>query len=808
MNFNGLKKAFCITAIACLIILYGGYSFASITFEEVSDAAGIYWGGFYTFSISWTDFDGDGLPDLFASPHGYNFDKGRFPKLFLNKGDGTFIDVAQVVFEDREIVCDTHGVSWVDFDGDDDPDLMVLVGAESGLGKQGNLFFVNHGGKLQEEAAQFGLDYEIARGRSSLWFDLNADAQLDVLLLNAKRQSPPALSELFIQKPSGFLKWGLEASLISQSARFATLSDVTADGKCDLVVHGTYRFPLSVIDLRCGRTNDVSDMLPAIMDPSQFGRFDFKDHRSARDVVIQDFNGDLYPDIYITRSLHTGDIPCFIQFDDFTVFAALSSSQELIGLDLHVEAPIRIELQKRQFDFDEVKVVRGANGTTLEKRDLVLNQNKPVNWGISDPPSGVKRALSIGYDPNSGLWSVRYRGFEDLSSELLISSDEPIQDVQTVGFDNPEIDPSNNALSDILWIYDPVSRKYVDRTEESGLSSPTPSQSVVAGDFDNDMDVDLYLSCSTPYMEVPDIVYENQGDGTFIVAADTGAESRAVYGVHGLEFGIGSRVAVADYDLDGFLDLYHGATGWVGGIRTHLATAPTLYRNVGNANHWIEIDLQGTSSNREGIGARVTVTAGGVSRLGEMSGGMHLFGQNMPRLHFGLAGNEKIDSLEIRWPSGIRQILTDVPSNQIITIQEEGKVYYVDDCGNDNASTGKSGAGGGGCFIATAAYGSRMAEEVVILRDFRNRFLLTNFLGRSFVKLYYEISPSVAGYIAGHDTLISVVRWSLLPLVGLSWITLKIGLVPTLVPTAIFLVTISVCLLVLLRKIRLKSRTN
>jgi hypothetical protein len=84
------------------------------------------------------------------------------------------------------------------------------------------------------------------------------------------------------------------------------------------------------------------------------------------------------------------------------------------------------------------------------------------------------------------------------------------------------------------------------------------------------------------------------------------------------------------------------------------------------------------------------------------------------------------------------------------------------------------GGGGGGCFIATAAYGSPMEEHVRILRDFRDRFLLTNPAGRAFVDIYYACSPSIADFIKEHETLRTAVSLGLLPFVGLSWVMLNI----------------------------------
>ena len=81
------------------------------------------------------------------------------------------------------------------------------------------------------------------------------------------------------------------------------------------------------------------------------------------------------------------------------------------------------------------------------------------------------------------------------------------------------------------------------------------------------------------------------------------------------------------------------------------------------------------------------------------------------------------------------------------------------------AASGGSGGSGGSCFIATAAYGSAMAEEVVTLRTFRDDHLTKSRAGRTFVRLYYEYSPAVADYIRERESVRAVVRWSLWPVV-------------------------------------------
>jgi len=85
--------------------------------------------------------------------------------------------------------------------------------------------------------------------------------------------------------------------------------------------------------------------------------------------------------------------------------------------------------------------------------------------------------------------------------------------------------------------------------------------------------------------------------------------------------------------------------------------------------------------------------------------------------------------------------------------------------GSAPSSSGSSSGSGGSCFIATAAYGSGLAPEVAVLREFRDRYLLTNRAGQAFVDWYYAVSPPAAAFIAEHDSLKTAVRIGLTPVV-------------------------------------------
>ena len=116
------------------------------------------------------------------------------------------------------------------------------------------------------------------------------------------------------------------------------------------------------------------------------------------------------------------------------------------------------------------------------------------------------------------------------------------------------------------------------------------------------------------------------------------------------------------------------------------------------------------------------------------------------------------------------------------------RIRAYNDAGNSDYSNEASSITdeeGDGCFIATAAYGSSSAPHVKVLRDFRDRFLLNNSVGNFIVDLYYASSPFIAEFISKHATLKKMVRWGLLPLVGTSWLLLKMG--PTIYLVSMFM---------------------
>jgi hypothetical protein len=106
--------------------------------------------------------------------------------------------------------------------------------------------------------------------------------------------------------------------------------------------------------------------------------------------------------------------------------------------------------------------------------------------------------------------------------------------------------------------------------------------------------------------------------------------------------------------------------GWTDVVMTTLGGHPMVFRNRGGSAHWLTITLRGTRSNRDGLGSIVRVN--GQTQYAQSAGSYQSASDK--RVHFGLANATKVD-VEIDWPSGIRQLLRDVPADRFMTIIEQ-----------------------------------------------------------------------------------------------------------------------------------------
>ena len=104
------------------------------------------------------------------------------------------------------------------------------------------------------------------------------------------------------------------------------------------------------------------------------------------------------------------------------------------------------------------------------------------------------------------------------------------------------------------------------------------------------------------------------------------------------------------------------------GRRQQHGRAPSLLKNFGPRKNWLLVRLQGVGSNRDAMGARVSVYVGGRRLSGEVQTGSSYLSQNDPRLHFGLAGDDRYDRIEVAWPGGQREVFPAGAANRIVRL--------------------------------------------------------------------------------------------------------------------------------------------
>ena len=214
---------------------------------------------------------------------------------------------------------------------------------------------------------------------------------------------------------------------------------------------------------------------------------------------------------------------------------------------------------------------------------------------------------------------------------------------------------------------------FTDRTIQARLGFHTHFLGWAPGfiDYDNDGWPDIFMANGHVYPEIGahstdttfrecKLLYRNQGNGTFEdVSTQTGPGLLIEKSSRGAAFG--------DYDNDGNVDI----------LVNNMNDLPSLLHNEGgNQNHWLSVKTIGTRSNRDGIGARITIFYGHQHQTDEVRSGGSWASQNDLRVHFGLGSADKVDRLEIRWPSGLTENLYNVTANQFLVVREGEQKGY------------------------------------------------------------------------------------------------------------------------------------
>ncbi len=599
----------------------------AIEFVDVTEQTGINYNA-NSFGSSWVDINNDGWPDLWLGNH------AKEPQFYINNADGTFTNQLSTIIPGLTTSRDMHGASFADYDNDGDQDLLILVGAKYGTGSSPNYFFVNEADTLSEVSVP--LNYSLGRGRTPLWFDWNNDGFLDVLVANTSRSDSRAPTALFTQSQGEFSNNSTQVGLTTTGSNFAQLFAIGAEYRPSLILHGS-PFPNQLF---------AYDTLPFDELKNNYATA-FANMWNVRDAVIADLDGNQLPDIFTVRSRGGTEL---LQSEANQIAASLSVNGDEKSFSFQSTGNVEFQIYPSgRIGLNHIFI--GESGVNPTHSSFFLSPSDAT--GQYPHTAGIDFGVYIGYDSDTQTWQVSASNNSPFVFDLVIIGENSLESVTRINFDNKNI-----AQDDRLLLQ--YESGFTDNTVAAGLQIPTACISAVAADFDNDMDLDLYLACQSVTGNQKNILYENFGQGIFQLVGNAG-------GASGSMDGRADTVSTADYDRDGFIDLL--VTNGYGSVP--FADGPTqLFHNRGNDNHWLEIDLEGKESNRDGIGAYLLLTTNNISQYRLQGGGMHGFTQDSPRIHFGLASNKVAESLVIHWPNGTVQTLLNVPADQIIRVVE------------------------------------------------------------------------------------------------------------------------------------------
>jgi len=212
---------------------------------------------------------------------------------------------------------------------------------------------------------------------------------------------------------------------------------------------------------------------------------------------------------------------------------------------------------------------------------------------------------------------------------------------------------------------------FVECSDDAGLETWWP-WGIAVGDYDNDGFQDVFLASGMgfPFYYWPNRLLMNNGDGTFKKQAEAQGIEPPVQGIYHDEK-IQDRnstrssrcAAVADFDGDGQLEI----------ITNNFNDIPYYFKNQFPDNNYVTFRLQGTSSNRDAIGARVVAYIGDETMLRMVHSAGGYLAQSSRTIHFGLGQRDAVDRIEIDWPSGTHQVIKNPKLNQMHTVVEPQK---------------------------------------------------------------------------------------------------------------------------------------
>ncbi len=529
---------------------------------------------------------------------------------------------AQIRFKDvseaagvTDLAVNSTGPTFVDYDNDGDID--IFVSTEGHREDDYNRLFENQGnGRFENVALERGVDNKRSLSRGAAWGDIDNDGDMDMVVATVPQTRGPAFQPMTLFRNLLVETGEPNFENITRSARLMRAG--------------------SEDDERAGGVSDTAGGV-AWADFDNDGLIDLY-HKNADyeidNVLFRNMDGSRFQDVTIASGAGIQD-----------KLSESNSQGSPNWTDLNHDG--RIDLLVTNEADRNVLFLNKGDGTF---RDITQKRKAPRGRPFRNP--GNANGACVGDLDNDGDMDF-YLPTADQANRLIISQFAEKGEV-----------------------------RFKDITLESGAGDMGGARGCALADFDNDGYLDIYVNngglsnvlindvISMPpsvqfyiaWEPAENKLYRNNGDLTF---SDITAKSGAV----GL--GIGSGVGAADINDDGFADLFiANRTYYSMGKRVGVAQTNQLLVNRGNGNTWVRVALEGTTSNRDGYGARVKLVAGDLVQYREKTNAYGYNSGGDPRLLFGLGKQRAIDYIEVTWPSGKVQRIESPGIRQTVEITE------------------------------------------------------------------------------------------------------------------------------------------
>ncbi|MBT8185803.1 MAG: CRTAC1 family protein [Eudoraea sp.] len=487
--------------------------------------------------------------------------------------------------------------------------------------------------------------YEGTFGGGATAFDINNDGFEDLFIT-----SGTATDVLYLNNGDGSFKNIYETSGLTVSRGFVTqgavAADVNRDGFKDLFITTINTTDGKNTIPRAKNLFFINNGDLTFTDATTTYKLDHLNSFSTG-ASFGDVNADGYPDLYIGNY--------FLEFEgtlgvlkDATIVSAHQTARGYLLINKKGEF---FENEYEDYGLDHRGFGFGALFTDFDNdadQDLLVNHD-----------FGYKAVPNFLYEnqfPKAAFRDISQAVEMDLKENAMGSA---VGDYNNDGLLDYFI---TNIKFNLLMENKGSDKPFIDRAKELGTYNFAISWGANFADFDNDTDLDLHVAngdLNPNCTPMGNFYFENNNNSFTDVSRATGIN----------DYGIGRGSVVFDFDNDGDLDVLVVNQKPVREYPT--ASITRLFRNDTPTGNWLNVALQGTTSEKNGIGSRVEVVAGGIRMIREIDGGgsSHL-SQNSTIAHFGLGTATTADSVITTWLGGKQQLILNVDANQFLTITE------------------------------------------------------------------------------------------------------------------------------------------